>query len=198
MSMLSCATIESRGTVGWSVNHCDPHSPFSSPVCDTKSSERARRAGAVANASAISSSATVPEPSSSAPLLTESGRAPPCARVETVAKRGDARRFGRRRAAHRVLRRPAGAATMIVRQHGVVIEHPGREADVIVVRADGDVLAAAATGSLPGRMPITLRDGIGRRRVDERDVARDDATFLADCEAVERRDAEQRAAPPPG
>src|SRR5664279_5072473 len=40
MSALSCATIESIGTVGCDVNHSDPNSPSSSPVCHTNSIDR--------------------------------------------------------------------------------------------------------------------------------------------------------------
>jgi hypothetical protein len=74
MSSSISATIESRGTVGWSVNQAEPASPYSSPVCDTNSSERRGRTELRANDSASSSSATVPLPSSSAPLRIESGR----------------------------------------------------------------------------------------------------------------------------
>jgi hypothetical protein len=75
MSSSISATIESRGTVGWSVNQAEPASPYSSPVCDTNSSDRRGRAVPRANDSASSSSATVPLPSSSAPLRIESARA---------------------------------------------------------------------------------------------------------------------------
>ena len=68
MSLLSCATIESRGTVGWSVNHSEPYSPSSSPVCHTNTTERFGFTGIAARFSAISSTAIDPEPSSSAPL----------------------------------------------------------------------------------------------------------------------------------
>ena len=75
MSRLRSATIESRGTVGWFVNHCEPHRPFSSPICQMKISDRFGLTGPFANASAISRIDTEPEPSSSAPLLIESRRA---------------------------------------------------------------------------------------------------------------------------
>ena len=68
MSMLSCATIESRFTVGWSVKKPEPSIPSSSPTCQAKMTERFGFTGAVANRSAISSTAMLPEPSSSAPL----------------------------------------------------------------------------------------------------------------------------------
>jgi hypothetical protein len=74
MSTLSCATIRSTRHVGWSVNQREPTIPSSSAVCQTKSMERAGR-DARADASAMASSPTEPEPSSSAPLLIESGRA---------------------------------------------------------------------------------------------------------------------------
>ena len=72
MSMLSAAAIDASGMVGWSVNHFEPSSPDSSPVCDTKMMERA--GFSLANFSAISSSTAVPEPSSSAPFMIESRR----------------------------------------------------------------------------------------------------------------------------
>ena len=75
MSMLICATIESRGTVGWSVNQRLPCSPDSSPVCQTKSSDRLGRTPPRASDSAISSRPIEPEPSSSAPFTIESSRA---------------------------------------------------------------------------------------------------------------------------
>ena len=62
MSMLSWATIESRGTVGWSVNHVEPNSPSSSPVCHTKMIERFGFTRLVAMRWAISSTDTVPVP----------------------------------------------------------------------------------------------------------------------------------------
>ena len=49
--------------------------PSSSPMCQTKSSERFGCCFADANASAISRTPIEPEPSSSAPLLIESSRA---------------------------------------------------------------------------------------------------------------------------
>ena len=49
------ATIESRGTVGRSENHSLPYSPFSSPVCQTSTSERL--SGFLTKYSAISSRA---------------------------------------------------------------------------------------------------------------------------------------------
>jgi hypothetical protein len=67
MSMLSCVTTCESGTVGNSVKYCEPHSPLSSPACQTKRIERRGR-GPFAKASAIARSAVVPEPSSSAPL----------------------------------------------------------------------------------------------------------------------------------
>ena len=63
--------MESSGTVGCDVNHSEPKSPSSSPVCQTKSIERLLR-GAVCSRFAISMSETVPEPSSSAPFAIES------------------------------------------------------------------------------------------------------------------------------
>ena len=76
MSMLSWATIESRGTVGWRVNQSEPSRPSSSAVCHTNRMERLGRSGDLASASAISSTLTEPLPSSSAPLKTESGLGP--------------------------------------------------------------------------------------------------------------------------
>ena len=75
MSMLTCATIESRATGMCSLNHCEPSSPFSSPVCQTKSIERFGFRRDAAMFSAISSTAMEPEPSSSAPLKMLSFRA---------------------------------------------------------------------------------------------------------------------------
>ena len=66
--------MESRGMVGLSVKYCEPKRPSSSPVCQTKMIERFGLALAPANASAISSTAVVPDPSSSAPLKIESRR----------------------------------------------------------------------------------------------------------------------------
>ena len=68
MSMFTCATIESRVTVGWSVNQAEPNNPASSPVCQTKMIERCGLTFAPISASATSSTVTVPVPSSSAPL----------------------------------------------------------------------------------------------------------------------------------
>ena len=45
MSMLSSATIESRGTVGCRVNQSEPSSPISSAVCQTNRIERVGRLG---------------------------------------------------------------------------------------------------------------------------------------------------------
>jgi hypothetical protein len=109
---------------------------------------------------------------------------------EAVAKHGDARGLGWRYGANRiVLALPS--RDLIERQHRVVIEHSGADADVIVVRTDGDVLSAqrrVATREDP--------DDVARRecrgRVDERDVAPYDAALLSDREAVDRCDAEQR------
>ncbi len=81
--MLCAATILSSGIVGWSTNHFEPTSPFSSPIWKLKIIERAG-AGSVAKRSAISSSTTVPEPSSSAPLFTVSGRAGRTARALAI------------------------------------------------------------------------------------------------------------------
>ena len=74
MSMLSCATIESRETVACAVKNFEPHKPFSSPTCHTKSVERFGLTFIVDSSSAISCTATDPEPSSSAPLKIESRR----------------------------------------------------------------------------------------------------------------------------
>jgi hypothetical protein len=72
MSAFSCATMESIGTVGCDVNHSEPYSPSSSPVCHTNSIDR-RGAGRCATAArAMARSATLPVPSSSAPFATES------------------------------------------------------------------------------------------------------------------------------
>ena len=74
MSMFSCATMESRGTVGLSVKYSEPQRPFSSPVCHTKMIDRRGLALLLDRAPAIASTDTDPEPSSSAPLLIESSR----------------------------------------------------------------------------------------------------------------------------
>ena len=74
MSTSNSATIESIGIVGWSVKYSEPSSPASSAVCDTSRIERRGFTFPFMNASAISISAIVPLPSSSAPLLIESGR----------------------------------------------------------------------------------------------------------------------------
>ena len=66
-----CATIESIGTVELLAKYCDPNNPFSSAVCQTKSTERL--GGLFLNARARASSDTDPEPSSSAPFAIESG-----------------------------------------------------------------------------------------------------------------------------
>jgi len=60
---------------------------------------------------------------------------------QTVAERGDAHGLLGGRDLHRVLRALA-TQHLIERQHGVVVEHTRREADVVVVRADGDIFAA--------------------------------------------------------
>ena len=66
--------MESMGTVGCAVNQALPQSPFSSPLTPTIRMERIGRAFFWPNASASSMRPTVPEPSSSAPLLMLSGR----------------------------------------------------------------------------------------------------------------------------
>ncbi len=87
MSMLSWATIESRGTVGWSVNQRDPNRPSSSPVCQTNRIDRFGFTRSVAMRCAISSTETVPEPSSSAPLSIESARSVPGCAARQAASR---------------------------------------------------------------------------------------------------------------
>ena len=57
-----------------SVKNFEPHRPFSSPTCHTNNVERFGLTFIVDSSSAISCTATDPEPSSSAPLKIESRR----------------------------------------------------------------------------------------------------------------------------
>src|SRR6185437_9091105 len=165
MSRSNSVTIESIGTVGWSVYHAEPMSPFSSAVCETKRIERRGARCCRVSASAISISAIVPLPSSSAPLYTESRRAPEPERIE---RRSNPRRLvgGRR------VRRAVGAARPddgIVGAQRIVIDGMVRVADMIVVRGDGDELAAE------GRIGAGQHgDDVARRRTRGGGVANAD------------------------
>src|SRR2546430_9224932 len=67
------------GTVGCSAKYSLPHSPFSSPLTVMKTRERLGRGGSWEKASAASTTAVVPDASSSAPLQMASA---PTARSE--------------------------------------------------------------------------------------------------------------------
>ncbi len=69
------------------MNQVEPNSPSSSPVCQTKMIERFGFTRWVEIRWAISSTDTVPEPSSSAPLSIESARlVPGCAARQTASR----------------------------------------------------------------------------------------------------------------
>ena len=68
ISMLTLATIFSRGHVGLSVNCLDPRRPDSSPQNVMKIRDRAGLSFIAANASARVNTAVTPDASSSAPL----------------------------------------------------------------------------------------------------------------------------------
>ena len=139
MSTLSCATIESRGTVGWRVNQSAPSRPISSAVCQTNSTDRFGRCPPFARYSAISSTDTLPLPSSSAPFSTESRRGWRSA-PQAVEDRLHLRRLLRGGLA----RRAVGAFRPhepVERAKRVVVLRDRGDAVVVVVRADRDHLA---------------------------------------------------------
>ena len=166
MSMLICATIESRGTVGLSVNQRRPAVPDSSPVCQTNRIDRLGRPPPRAIASAISSRPIEPDPSSSAPLTIESSRAGRIARRLS--------RIFRIRAACSAggsppRRRLLAAASPSYRPEANR-GPPRDDADRIVVGAEGDVLPRATRDrSLPGwrrrwsRRAVRTKRHIARR-----------------------------------
>ena len=171
MSTSNSATIESIGTVGWSVKYSEPSSPLPSAVCDTSRIERRGLTFPFMNASAISISAIVPLPSSSAPLLIESGRGG-VDLAQAVEDRADPRRLLRRR----LVRPTVGTERTndrVERAQRVVIDHAMREADVVVVRRDRDVLAAQRGIAARNDADDVSRQPAPHRRVARRDVRHD-------------------------
>jgi hypothetical protein len=163
MSMFSCATMLSSGTVGCSVKYCDPYSPTSSAVCQTKSSERRGFLGREAKYCAISSIPAVPDASSSAPLNTESSRAGPSARARASSAR-KAARFSSVHAAGSCSS-PSGRR-MRLKASSESWSTASRVTPTWSLWEPMATYCPRSAGSLPGRTATTLRAGnsIGRSK----------------------------------
>ena len=150
MSMLCAATIDverNRRVVGEPL--ASRAGPTPRPSCETKMIERA--GFSVANFSAISSSTTVPEPSSSAPFMIESRRGGRMLRARAMSESISCccAAVGRHDRIVRALRR----VTMFTARSESWSTAVGVDADVIVVRADEHILARRA----PDRSPAGSR-----------------------------------------
>ncbi len=172
--MLSWATIESRGTVLAGVRH-EQHRPPGRRSAGEQLRDLEHRHGA----RAVVVGAVVYRVGAGATVRPR----------QAVAQHRDARRLVRRRNANGVLH-PLTAHHHVVREHRIMVERPGGEADVVVVGTDGDVLGAERRIGA-GQDADHVARGIGRRRVDEPQRPGHGATRRAHLEASQRRDAEQ-------